>query len=222
MSKMSMSEAGRLGAKAAQETIAKQKALRIELYNNNPTSCPQCNKYISYEENIAKKRFCSQSCTARYYNAKRRPKLLVPLCFSCKAPASARNPWQARNFKFCNSACQNDFSYNAFISDWRSNKISGYRKGGYVSNHIRKYMILTHGEKCSKCGWAEINPFTKKVPIVLDHVDGNSTNCKEINLRLLCNNCDSLTATFKGANRGSGRVSRGNHVYAPKGYKYAI
>ena len=30
--------------------------------------------------------------------------------------------------------------------------------------------------KCQKCGWKEINPITKKVPLQVEHVDGHSEN----------------------------------------------
>lgn len=43
------------------------------------------------------------------------------------------------------------------------------------------------------------------IPLEIDHIDGNSENNSEENLRLICPNCHSLTATYKGANRGKGR-----------------
>lgn len=44
--------------------------------------------------------------------------------------------------------------------------------------------------------------------LVLDHIDGNSTdNCRD-NLRLVCPNCDSQLPTYKARNKGSGRAWR--------------
>jgi len=56
------------------------------------------------------------------------------------------------------------------------------------------------------CGEAEWNgaPLT----LVLDHVDGDSTNNSRANLRLVCPNCDSQLPTFKARNRGKGRAWR--------------
>jgi hypothetical protein len=42
----------------------------------------------------------------------------------------------------------------------------------------------------------------------LNHIDGNWENCKESNLEVLCPNCHSLTANYKGGNRGHGRAAR--------------
>lgn len=47
-----------------------------------------------------------------------------------------------------------------------------------------------------------------RIPLELNHKDGNSENHKENNLEFLCPNCHSLTPTYKGRNRGNGRHSR--------------
>lgn len=57
----------------------------------------------------------------------------------------------------------------------------------------------------SVCGWNKINPVTKVVPLEIDHIDGNSENNKEENLRLICPNCHSLTSSFRNLNKGKGR-----------------
>jgi 5-methylcytosine-specific restriction endonuclease McrA len=56
------------------------------------------------------------------------------------------------------------------------------------------------------CGWSEINKWTKKVPIELNHIDGNPENHNIKNLELLCPNCHSLTEFYK--RRGKGRKWR--------------
>jgi hypothetical protein len=55
-----------------------------------------------------------------------------------------------------------------------------------------------------ECGWDKINPVSKKCPIELEHIDGNSENNDLINLKLLYPNCHSLTSTYKNLNRGNG------------------
>jgi hypothetical protein len=48
-------------------------------------------------------------------------------------------------------------------------------------------------------------PTTGKVPLEVDHIDGNWNNHRPEYVRLLCPNCHALTPTFKGLNRGNGR-----------------
>jgi hypothetical protein len=42
----------------------------------------------------------------------------------------------------------------------------------------------------------------------LDHTDGNPTNNRRENLRLVCPNCDSQLPTYKSRDRGNGRSFR--------------
>src|SRR5580700_11321477 len=108
--------------------------------------------------------------------------------------------------KYCSVKCQKDDQYRAFVRRWLSGEVSGTTTGLDVpSHHIRRYMIEKYGERCEMCGWAERNPGTGRIPIHLDHIDGNARNNGEQNLRLLCPNHHALTETFGNANMGNGR-----------------
>lgn len=80
--------------------------------------------------------------------------------------------------------------------------------GEGISTWLRKYIIEKFNNKCSLCGWSEINKSTGKVPVQIDHIDGNYKNNSEENLRLLCPNCHSLTPTYGALNKGRGREKR--------------
>lgn len=58
------------------------------------------------------------------------------------------------------------------------------------------------------CGWGEMNKTTGKIPLEVDHIDGNFRNNQIDNLRLLCPNCHSLTSNYKSLNKGKGRSNR--------------
>jgi ssDNA-binding Zn-finger/Zn-ribbon topoisomerase 1 len=64
------------------------------------------------------------------------------------------------------------------------------------------------GERCTICGWSKKNLATGKVPLEIDHIDGNSDNNTEANLRLICPNCHSLSPNFRNLNKGKGRSWR--------------
>jgi 5-methylcytosine-specific restriction endonuclease McrA len=68
-------------------------------------------------------------------------------------------------------------------------------------------LIQIRGHSCENCKieiW-----MGEKVPLVLDHENGNPADNSLNNLRLLCQNCNALTPTFGGKNKGFGRKSRG-------------
>ena len=98
-----------------------------------------------------------------------------------------------------------------YIKRWKAGEETGLRGKYQLSNHIRKYIFRKFNNKCSKCGWSEINPYSQKLPLEIEHLDGNYLNNQEENLILLCPNCHSLTATYKGANKGHGRQERSQY-----------
>jgi len=78
----------------------------------------------------------------------------------------------------------------------------------FGERNYKNYLIYTFGEKCMECGWDKVHLKTGKVPIQLEHVDGNSSNNSLENLKLLCPNCHSLTPTYGSLNKGRGIRNR--------------
>lgn len=111
---------------------------------------------------------------------------------------------------YCSNKCQKDFEYNNYILAWKAGEKSGVRglSTKNFSRHLVRYLLEKNDCRCSKCGWAEINPITKQCPLEIDHIDGNAENNLEENLQLLCPNCHSLTPNYKNLNFGSGRLWR--------------
>lgn len=99
--------------------------------------------------------------------------------------------------------------YNKYILEWKQGKHSGARgRFGAVSHRIRRYLFEKYDQKCSKCFWNKKNPTTGRVPLEVNHIDGDSQNNIEANLELLCPNCHSLTDTYRALNKGRGRKNR--------------
>jgi hypothetical protein len=152
--------------------------------------CKYCN--ACFETKEKNRSFCSQSCSAKQNNTLRTKKKLK-YCLHCSKLLS-------NNKKiYCNNTCQHLTQRNLKID-------AGLEKCS--ASFIRNYMINKYAAKCMKCGWCEINQTTGKVPIELNHIDGNSENNNLINLELLCPNCHSLTSNYKALNKGNGRYKR--------------
>ena len=123
-------------------------------------------------------------------------------CLNCECTKSTRNK------KYCSLKCQNEVQTAKIIASWKAGEIEGYDKSLCLRRPIRNYLIKKANNKCVKCGWGEINPITGKVPLQVDHVDGDAKNCAEENLKVLCPNCHALTPTFGSLNTGKGYKKR--------------
>jgi 5-methylcytosine-specific restriction endonuclease McrA len=73
---------------------------------------------------------------------------------------------------------------------------------GQITNRPTIYSVLMSlfGNKCSTCGISEWA--SRPIKCQVDHINGDSSNNKLDNLRLLCPNCHSQTDTFAGRNKG--------------------
>ena len=121
-------------------------------------------------------------------------------CLNCNNKIPNRN-------KYCSIKCQNEYEQKIWEEKWLNGEVSGNKNSVWtqVSERVRTYLFKKYNNKCSKCGWGEINQFTGKIPLEVEHIDGDANNTTPDNVTLLCPNCHSLTATYRGANRGNGR-----------------
>ena len=62
--------------------------------------------------------------------------------------------------------------------------------------------------KCELCGWAK-RSIDGRVPVELDHINGDRHDNRIENLRVLCPNCHSLQPTHRGKNKKHRLVSAG-------------
>jgi len=110
--------------------------------------------------------------------------------------------------KYCSLKCQHKYLNKLRIDGWLNGVINPLNTSGLLTPWARRYLFEKFKNKCCLCGWSEINKTTGKVPLEIDHIDGNFRNNKIDNLRLLCPNCHSLTSTYKSLNKGKGRDNR--------------
>jgi 5-methylcytosine-specific restriction endonuclease McrA len=128
-------------------------------------------------------------------------KCALPTCFDLVS----------RGRLYCSNQCQADAAYEKYIEEWLSGQHQDQSQAPWYAKtpaNIRKWVRAQKGDQCWTCGWCAINPTTGRVPIEIDHINGNSSDCSPNNLQLLCPNCHSLTPTYRALNKGKGRAAR--------------
>lgn len=185
---LNRSEAGRLGGLAS-VPIWRAKCLAArEQYDANPKLCIHCGKPIPFLDRL-KNRFCSHRCAAKVVSAfvkiKPGPPRTTPYCEVCDKP-----------HKVSGQRCRSCEQERLIVAG----KV-------HTRGTLRKWLLRKRGHSCERCHTTEW--MGEKVPLEIDHVDGNAGHNNPENLRLLCPNCHAQMPTSKGRNRGNGRTARG-------------
>lgn len=186
------------------DILFKKQKLKEQIEKDN-IRCKRCNKLIKTPDR-KRRIYCSLECKNIHqienYDINKKRVLFKKTCLSC---GNAYETFSKKQI-YCSNACQQNYQFEQKIKQWKT--LTENDKPFLMKKSIRAYLLKKYDNKCCICGWGERNPFTNKIPLEVEHIDGNSENNKESNLKIICPNCHSLTSTYKGANRGKGRYSR--------------
>ena len=155
--------------------------------------CSQCSCETSNPK------FCSRSCSAKYWN-KKSPKrrATIKTCSVCGKPMSRHNR------AYCSHKCHSFAKWEETKQKIKASGIIHPRGKTHSSDIAKRYIASTQGNRCSIC---EQLPFWNGKPLILilDHINGEADDWQVVNLRLVCPNCDTQLPTFKSKNKNSKR-----------------
>lgn len=154
-------------------------------YNLTMRICsrPGCGNDITHKDK--RQMYCSRSCSATVTNS------LKPKRQKIARPRSIRK---------------------TNLQKWLDGEWSGDTKHG-LSSSIRKYLIEEADFTCqdgrSGCnGWRGFNEKSGLSCLTVDHLNGNPSDHRRENLKVMCPNCHSMTPTYGALNKGNGRKHR--------------
>lgn len=117
----------------------------------------------------------------------------MPSCLNCGSNFKS----YVAGAKYCSHNCDKQHKSATKLEENKKLIVEGL-----ITNRPTIYKVLESlfGSACQECGITEHNRLPIKCQV--DHIDGDSTNNRLDNLRLLCPNCHSQTNTFAGRNKG--------------------
>ena len=159
--------------------------------------------------------FCNHSCAASSNNLKSNKWInttqsRASFCLFCGSKIKKGKFCGNDHMKLYINKLKKEKEINIFEKITKEGVVAIYNHEVCNRRIAKKYLLKTRGHICEICKntiWLNL-----PIPLVLDHVDGDATNYKLTNIRLVCGNCNMTLPTFAGRNVGKGKRKRINYV----------
>ncbi len=106
---------------------------------------------------------------------------------------------------FCSCVCSQEYRHKEGYLYFLKHP-EEFCNGGYTPKNFKDFILKEQNNRCGIEGCdCETTWNGKPLVFVLDHIDGDASNNRRENLRMICPNCDSQLDTFKSKNKNSTR-----------------
>lgn len=185
-------------------------------YNNSNKSaaikkCVRCG--AEYESRSGNRRYCDKCSHQSVYiepdstkHKKHKGDWVISICLNCGK--EIKRKWECL---YCDNHCQAEYKWKQtkqrILEAGEFDASSGSTTKGETNRpQAKRFLEEEYGHKCAICGLTEW--MGQPIPVVVDHIDGDPSNHKIDNFRLVCGNCDMQLPTYKAKNKGKGRKFR--------------
>jgi hypothetical protein len=123
-------------------------------------------------------------------------------CTNCKEQYLSTQ----KNSKYCSKQCEFEYKTTETYNHYLNNQID-YCYSNKGMRFVKKHILKEQNNSCEICKMENVWN-NKPIIFILDHINGDASNNKRENLRLICPNCDSQLDTYKSKNKNSARKER--------------
>lgn len=178
----------------------------IKVRNNNSAHgclCIECKKEKAKER--SHRYYASHQEKYKLYNGFESVKENIYIepktCLNCG------KEFRLKNKKFCCKDCNREYHKKQLLESLTNERDNVKISETVIRRHVKDHLIEKYGNKCAICGTQVWN--NKPIPLICDHINGDPSDNRLENFRLVCPNCDAQLPTFKSKNKGNGRKSKG-------------